>query len=211
MANSRDLVRRDTSASPSFARFHRPCRATDLSRKLRHLNGPEPRLKAFVPTLQARAIDGLLERVARQHTKHDGNSGVHLRELQTSCCFRADIIVMRGFAADNAPDRNQRIVFSGRREFLRRQRQLKRTWHMCYINVLAARARALQCIHRTLQQPFSNETVESADDDPETQPVGAQAAVDFPEFLVLRHFRSTDLKLCAMDTAPLPLLPFKSG
>src|SRR5208337_4060119 len=171
MANSRDLVRRDTLGSPAFARVHRLRGATELPRKLRHLNGPEPRLKAFVAAFQARAIDGLLERFASQHAKHDGNPGVHLRELQTPRRFGADIIVMRGFAADNAPDGNQRIVFSGRREFFGRQWQFKRTRHMRHINVLAARARALQGIYRALQQPLGNEAVEPADNDPEAQTV----------------------------------------
>src|SRR5271165_2006807 len=82
---------------------------------------------------------------------------------------------------------------------------------MRHINILAARTGALQRIHRTLQQPFRNETVEAADDNPETQSVATQPAINFPELVIFRHSRSADLKLYAIDTEPLSLLPFESG
>jgi hypothetical protein len=66
---------------------------------------------------------------------------------------------------------------------------------MRHINVLAARARALQGIYRTLQQPLGNEAVEPADNNSEAQTVGTQAALDFPELMIFRHARPARVKL----------------
>src|SRR5215831_2970317 len=131
IANSRALVRRDTLlAPPGFRRSCRGCsrnrfrlRRAQLSRKLRHFDGRQARLESFVATLEPRAIDGLLERVASQHAKNNGQAGIHLCELQAASGFRTNVIVMRGFSPQNASNCKQRVVFSGGRELFCRQRQ----------------------------------------------------------------------------------------
>src|SRR6266436_2124577 len=103
MANSRDFLRRDTLLAPRLSNDGQLRGiGTKLPGQMSHLDGGQPRFKSFVAALQPGAIDGLLERVTRQHTKNDGHSGVQLCELQSSRSLRADIIVMSGFAADHA-------------------------------------------------------------------------------------------------------------
>src|SRR5271169_4914885 len=114
MANSRDFVRRDKLFAPRLSSRARPSLGrSQLARKLRHFNGAEPRLKSLVPALQAGAIDSLLQRVASQHAKNDGQPAVDLRELQPPRRFRADVIVVSRLATQNAPNRDERVVAAG--------------------------------------------------------------------------------------------------
>src|SRR5205807_354654 len=107
IANSRDLVRRDTLlAPPQFDGSLLDFGGTQLARKLCHFDRRQAGLESFVPALQPGAIDGLLERVASQHAKDDRQATVHLCELQTARGFRANIIVMGGFTAQNASNRD---------------------------------------------------------------------------------------------------------
>src|SRR6266851_3152927 len=142
MANSRPLLRRDaTLVSPPFSsaaelwfcRFPRG----QLPRKLRHFNSRQPRLKSFVPALEPRAIDGLLQRIARQHAKYDRQPAVHLCQLQPSRRLRTNVIVMCRLAPQHAANRNQRIVPPASRQLLRRQRQFERTRNPDHIHVFA--------------------------------------------------------------------------
>src|SRR5260370_9387441 len=100
MATSRPLRRRDaTLVSPPFSsaaelwfcRFPRG----QLPRKLRHFNSRQPRLKSFVAALEPRAIDGLLQRIARQHAKYDRQPPVPLHHLQPSPPLRPNVIALR--------------------------------------------------------------------------------------------------------------------
>src|ERR1700682_5769305 len=128
MANSRPLVRRDTLLAPPRLSGCSGCfgdSAAKLSRELSHFDGREAGLETFVAALQARAIDGLFERVAGQNTKDDGHAGVHLGELQASCGFRADVIVMRGLTAKHAADGDEGIVAAGSSQFFCSQRQFE--------------------------------------------------------------------------------------
>src|SRR5215467_1667141 len=107
MANSRDLVRRDTLLAPP--RFGRSSRGssrsrsrfgpTQLARKLRHFDGGQARFESFVPALKTGAVDGLLECVAGQHAKNNGEAGIHLRELKAARGFGTNVIIVHSFAA----------------------------------------------------------------------------------------------------------------
>src|SRR5882762_2292569 len=95
IANSRDLVRRDTLLAPRLS--GRRCfrmRGAKLARQLRHFDGGEPRFESFVPALESSAVDGLFQRVARQHTKNNRQAAVHLRELQSACGLRTNIVIV---------------------------------------------------------------------------------------------------------------------
>src|SRR6266446_6262746 len=121
IANSRDFVRRDTLLAPRLSGRCRIRRVSaKLARQLRHFYGCEPGFESLVPTFEPRPVDGLPQRVASQHAKDDWQAGVHLRELQSARRFRANIIIVRGFAAKHAPDGDQRIVLSGSGHFFRR-------------------------------------------------------------------------------------------
>src|SRR5712671_3654390 len=144
MANSRDLVRREgmlftsrflrrESFGSSGGRFS----GDELARKLGHLNGGEASFKTFVAAFESGAVDGLLERVAGQHTENDGEASVHLRELQTAGGFRANIIVMSGFAAQDAADGDEGIVSTGGGEFFRCEGQFESAGDVDNVNVFA--------------------------------------------------------------------------
>src|SRR6202045_3489446 len=123
IANSRDFVRRDTLLVPGLSGRRRfRMSGAKLTRQLRHFDGTEPRFESFVPALETGAVDGLLQGVARQHTEHNRQSAVHLRELQSARGFRTNILIVSRFAAEHAADGDQRIVLPCRRQFLRRQR-----------------------------------------------------------------------------------------
>src|SRR6266852_2674100 len=80
IANSRDFVRRDTLLAPrlsSVCQFRMS--GAKLSRQLRHFDRGQARFESLVSDLEPGAVDGLLQRVARQHTKHDWQAAVHLR------------------------------------------------------------------------------------------------------------------------------------
>ena len=87
---------------------------------------------------------------------------------------------MRRFPAKHTPDRNQRVILPSRREFFRSQRQFECSRNAHDINILAARAHALQCIHRRRQEPLSYETIEAANDDAKAKTRGGQFAANLP-------------------------------
>src|SRR5260370_13375371 len=131
IANSRDFVRRDTLLAPRLSggcRFR--MRGAKLSRQLRHFDGGQARFEPLVSALEPGAVDGLLQRVARQHTKHDWQAAVHLRKLQSARGFRTNIIIVRRFAAEHAADGHQRIAFPRRRQFFSSQRPFEPSRHV---------------------------------------------------------------------------------
>src|SRR5215467_7686424 len=103
MANSRALERTDTLLAPRLSGGHlsRNGRAK-LPRKMGHFQGGQTGLEAFVPALQSGAVNGLLQGVAGQDAKDNRITAIHLRQLQASSGFRANVVVMRCFAAQDA-------------------------------------------------------------------------------------------------------------
>src|SRR5882762_5338005 len=167
MANSRDLVRREgmlfTSRflrRKSFARGDRQFSGDKLARKLSHLDGGEASFKTFVAAFESGAVDGLLERVAGQHTENDGEASVHLRELQTASGFGANIIVMSGFAAQDAADGDEGIISTGGSKFFRCEGQFEGTGDMNNVDVFAFGTCAIESIDRGGQHAIGNEAIE---------------------------------------------------
>src|SRR2546430_1637613 len=181
IANSRDFVRRDTLLAPRLSRGIRyGTRSAKLARQLCHFDGGEPRFESLVPALQPGAVNGLLQRFARQHAKYDGQAAVHLRELQSSCRLRANVIIVCRFAAKHASDGDQCVVLSGRRQFFCRQRQFERSRNVHHINVFAGSARAFQRIYSRRKKPLSDKTIEPAHDNSKANTHGAQCAINLP-------------------------------
>src|SRR5712664_2737989 len=146
MANSRDLVRREDMLSASrFLRREsflssggRFC-GEELSRKLGHLDGGETGFKTFVAAFESGAVDGLLESIASQHTENDGQAGIHLRELQSTGGFRANVIVVCSFTAQDAADGDEGIITAGGGKFFRCERKFERAGDVDNVYVLALR------------------------------------------------------------------------
>src|SRR5712675_1031716 len=155
MANSRDLVRReDMLFAPSFLRRKGFCSSggrfssDELARKLGHFDGGQTGFKTFVAAFESGAVDGLLESVAGQYAENDGEASVHLRELQTACGFRANVIVMSGFTAQDAADGDEGIVSTGGGEFFRCEGQFESAGDVDNVNVFAFGTCAIESIDR---------------------------------------------------------------
>src|SRR5260370_19421872 len=165
IANSRDFVRRDTLLAPRLSGGTRVGRrSAKLARQLSHLDGRQTRFKSLVPALEPGAVDGLFQSVAGQHTKHNWQAAIHLRELQSARRFRTYVIIMRCLATQNTSDRDQRVVLPRPGQGFLRKRQFECSWNMADINILVARPPPLQCIHCRRRKPVGNKTVKSADD-----------------------------------------------
>src|SRR5882762_338350 len=185
MANSRDLVRREgmlfTSRflrRESFGSGGGRFPGDKLARKLGHLDGGETGFKSFVAAFEAGAINGLFESVAGQHTENYRKAGVHLRELQTACGFRANIIVVCGFAAQDAADGDEGIISTGGSKFFRGQRKFESAGNVDDIDVFVFRASATESVDGSRQQTIGNEAVEAAHHDAEAQTDGSQFAIN---------------------------------
>src|SRR6516165_8459327 len=187
MANSRDLVRSDTLFPPPLAARSGFSRFAQFSRKLTHLERTETRFETFVAAFQACAVDGLFERIAGQHTKHDWYARIHLRELQAARSLRANVIIVRRFPAKDAPNGDQRIVPARPRHFLGGQGQLERSRHVHHIHVVALGPASRQGIQRRLEQTLGYKTVESAHYNSQTQTPSAQPPLDFVGLDSLGH------------------------
>src|SRR5215469_16970034 len=177
MANSRDLVRSDTLFAPPFGFGSILLSAAELAGELRHFDGAEAGFKALVATLEACAIDGLLERVAGEDAEHDRDAGIHLRELQAARGFRADIIIMCRLATEDAADGDEGVVTAGDGKFFQGQRKFERARYVHDVHILASRAASLQSVHGALQKALGDEAVEAADDDAEAQAAGSESSV----------------------------------
>src|SRR5260370_9636164 len=105
IANSRDFVRRDTLLAPRLSSVCQVrMRGAKLSRQLCHFDGGEARFESLVAAFEPRAVDGLLQRVARQHTETNRQATVHLRELQSARPLPTTLTVVRRFAPSLTSD-----------------------------------------------------------------------------------------------------------
>ncbi len=80
------------------------------------------------------------------------------------------VIVVRCFAAQHAPDANDRVAASGSGEFFCGDGNFKRARHTYYLDLLLGGTGARQRIERAGKKTVGDETVELAYDDSEMQP-----------------------------------------
>src|SRR2546423_7349357 len=205
MANSRALVRRDTLLAPRLSGWvwfgaggaqvasprvvSRQVASPQVSRKMSHFDGCETRFKPLVAALETGTVDGLLEGVTSQHAKNNRQAGIHLRELQAARGFRADIIVMRSFAAKNAADSDERVIAARCGKLLGGQRQFERARHVNDVDALVVCACAVQRIQCGGEQAFGDEAIEAADHEAETQSGGGEFAMDSIGLRFIGHIR----------------------
>src|SRR5260370_13763545 len=72
IANSPHFFRRDTLLAPRLSSGRQVrMRGAKIARQLRHFDGGEARFESLVAALEPGAVDGLLQRVARQHTENN--------------------------------------------------------------------------------------------------------------------------------------------
>src|SRR6185437_3483383 len=85
----------------------------DGSLQIRHLHRRQRRLESLVAHLQSGAINGLLERFARENSEGMRHSGFLRGLSNTPRDFVDDDVVVRGIAAQKASDTDDGVVFSG--------------------------------------------------------------------------------------------------
>src|SRR6185312_175004 len=148
----------------------------DGSLQIRHLHRRQRRLESLVAHLQSGAINGLLERFARENSEGMRHSGFLRGLSNTPRDFVDDDVVVRGIAAQKASDTDDGVVFSGLRKRAGGGGNFKSAGGAYDIDCLFGDAGAQQPIKRALQQPLCNERIESRDDNPEAFPATVQAA-----------------------------------
>src|SRR5579863_8945708 len=195
-ANSRDLCRSVmltafSAAGIATGVLRRLARqfASQLTRQLRHLDSGEPRFESLVAAFEPRAINGLFERVAGEHAKRHGHARIELRELNAARCFRGNVIVMRGLAAQDASDTDDGVAAAGGGEFLRGDGKFERARHAHDFNLLLTGARAFERVERTGEEPIGDEAVELAHNDAKVKAGGIEAASRDRGFEILGHGR----------------------
>src|SRR6185437_16214983 len=137
----------------------------------------EARVKAFIPALEAGAVDGLFERLAGQHAECHWQARVELRDLHAVRDFAGHMFEMRCIAAYDATDANDGVATARCAEFFCCDRNFKRTRDAHEFDLFFRRARALQRIERASEKTFGDKAVEAADDNPKMQACGGKVAL----------------------------------
>src|SRR5215475_12182630 len=200
IAYSRDLERSLTLLAPRFpGRWPGRHGLFELAGQLSHFNGGQPGFKSLVAAFQAGSVDRLFQRIAGKHAENHGHAGIHLRQLQAARCFRTNVVVVRGFAAQYAADCDQRVVAAGKRQFFRGQRQLKRAGNVDDVHIARLRSGPRERVHRRRKQAFGDEAVEATDRDRETQTVRREFTADFSGLELVRQIRYGSLSLFPLE------------
>src|ERR1700723_2418736 len=134
------------------------------------------RVISLVAGFLAGSGQGLFACVAREHAKTDGHASIKLRELYAARCFRTNVIVMRGLAAQHASYAHQRIKASCSCQHLCGDGQFKRTRNADDFQLLLGRSGARKCVERAGEQAIGDKSIEVAHHDSETQPRCVQPA-----------------------------------
>ena len=158
-----------------------------------HLNRGKPGVEAFVATFQAGTIDGLLERVAGEHTKNHWHAGIKLRELDAAGGFRANVIVMRSLAAQNAADADDGLAAAGFGKFFGGDGNFERAGDPDEFDLAFRSARSFERVESRIEQPVSDELIEAAHYNSETQARGGKLSARRTGSALLRRFRRHSL------------------
>ena len=149
-------------------------RADDCSLQIRHLNRRQRRVESLVAHLQARAIDGLLQRVTGENTECVGDAGFLCRLANPACDFVDDDVIMRGVSTQQAAETDDGVVFASFGERARGGGNLERAGNANNIDVSILRAGADQSVVCASQQAIGDEFIEACDDDAEAEPRGVE-------------------------------------
>lgn len=137
--------------------------------QIRHLNRRECCFKSLVAHLQARAVNGLFQRVAGEDAECVGDSRLLRRLADPTCDFVDDDVIMRRISAQQAAEADDCVVFAGLRKRARGRRNLEGAGNADNVNVLVLRPGAQQPIVCASQQAIRDEFVKSRNDDGKAQ------------------------------------------
>ena len=175
----------------------------DCFLQIRHLDCRLRCLEALVAHLQSRPVDCLLEGFAGEDAEGMWHSGLLCRLSDAARDFIDDDVVVRSVAAQKASDADDGVVFSCFRQRARGGRNLESAGSADDIDCFFGHARAHQSIERALQEPLSNEGVESRDDNAEAfsravqitlkrLPMETRAFIQFVCFLLGHNIANND-------------------
>ena len=133
----------------------------DPAQQIRELDRREGRIRALVAGLGAGALDRLLDRVRRQHAEGDRNAGIVRDTREPAGAFARDVVEMRRRTLDHRAERNDRIVAAWLRQLARDERQVERTGRAHDLDLLVARAVALEHVDRAAHQLIDDEVIEA--------------------------------------------------
>ena len=170
MASSRDLrrwrlVKRDRLAAIFAAQAH-------------HFNGGGGGLKALVAGLDAGAVQRLLQSFAGEHAEAVGNAGLLLRLADAARHFVVDGLVVGGFAAQQAAQRDDGVHAAGVGEVRGGGGNLPRAGNANDLNIAAVGAAAQERVERALEQAIGDHGVPARDDDGELHSRGRKIAFE---------------------------------
>jgi hypothetical protein len=139
----------------------------DSLRKIRHLHRRQRSFEAFVPHLQASAVDSLFEIFASKHTESMGHASFLSGLPDPARNFVDDNVIVRGVAAQQATQANDGVVFFSLGESACGGWNFKRAWYPNNFDVVLVGPRTQKPVIGTAQQSFRDEFVEAGDDNAE--------------------------------------------
>jgi len=145
--------------------------AVDFFKKGKHMEHRFGGFDSLVANCPARASLSLIERVACQNTKCYGFGMVQRQHAQSIADGGVDVLVMGGFAANDASQTNDRIPFFGFQQPLSRQRDLPGAGNPCGVDVRILDANFQESLGRTIVEFASDVAVVAGDHDPDPRTV----------------------------------------
>src|SRR5579872_2008307 len=175
--------------------------ALDLAEQAGHLDRHGGCLGALVACFGAGSLDRLLDALYRDDAKGDRQAAGERGAADAGSDGGGDMIVVRGRAADDAAERDKRVVAARIRHSLQGKWDLEAAGHPGDRDLLLGGAVALQRVQRAVEQRPGDEVVPAADDDAEREPLGGQIAFEngsfeqgsgsLRKFQILSHIRGT--------------------
>ena len=172
MASSRDLRRVDRPV-----KLDRRC--YKFAAQAHHLDGGHGGLKSLVSRLDAGAVQRLLQRFAGQHAKAVRNACLLLRLADAARHFVVDRLVVRGFAAQQAAERHDRVHLAlVWRQLRARRRNLPRAGNADHLEYRRAWRRCAAARRARLEQPLGDHRVPARHHDCKLHSRGGEIAFD---------------------------------
>jgi len=162
----------------------------DLAEEAGHFDGGEAGFGALVTAFKAGAIDCLLESVAGEDTEDHRDHSIDLRELYAASDLGADVVVMRGLAADDAADADDGVVLRGGGQFFRGDGDFEGAGNADDLDLTRSCSGGGERIESGSEQAIGDEAIEAADDYAKPETFGAERAAEFRWMRVSSHEQS---------------------
>ena len=135
----------------------------------RHLHRRQRRLKPFIPHLQPRTINGLLQRVTGKHAERMRYARFLRRLSNPARNFIDDHVVVRCVPAQQTAETDDRIIFFGFGESAGSRWDFKGAWHTDDLDGFLSHPGTQKTIIGTSKQALCDELIETRDYDTEAK------------------------------------------